>query len=98
MIQGCLKGLLPIETVSRGRGRRPEQRRAIINGILRRLRCCTSCSKPWRDVPPKHSNGNTIYQRFRRWSEAGVRKALSFTIAGIMAGIVMSPSSCLPPP
>ncbi|WGJ08514.1 transposase [Brucella intermedia] len=44
-----LKDLLPIEAFNRGRGRRPEPNRAIINGILSRLRCGT----PWRDVPPK---------------------------------------------
>ncbi|SUB55965.1 transposase [Brucella anthropi] len=29
-------------------------------GILWRLRCGT----PWRDVPPKYGNWNTIYRRF----------------------------------
>ncbi|NKC48787.1 IS5 family transposase [Ochrobactrum anthropi ATCC 49188] len=76
-----LKDLLPIEAVNRGRGRRPEQNRAIINGILWRLRCGT----PWRDVPPKYGNWNTIYRRFRRWSEAGVWEAVSITLAEIMA-------------
>ena len=76
-----LKGLLPIETANRGRGRRPEQNRSVINGILWRLRCGT----PWRDVPPKYGNWNTIYRRFRRWSEAGVWEAVSVTLAEIMA-------------
>ena len=76
-----LKGLLPIEATNRGRGRRPEHNRAIINGILWRLRCGT----PWRDVPPKYGNWNTIYRRFRRWSEAGVWEAVSVTLAEIMA-------------
>ncbi|WP_445783868.1 transposase [Sphingorhabdus sp.] len=56
-----LKGLLPIDAANRGRGRRPEGNRSIINGILWRLRCGT----PWRDVPPKYGNWNTIYRRFR---------------------------------
>ncbi|WP_366125553.1 transposase [Acetobacter cerevisiae] len=38
-----LKGLLPIDAANRGRGRRPEHKRSIINGILLRLRCGT----PW---------------------------------------------------
>jgi transposase len=63
-----LKGLLPIERENRGRGTPPEQNRSIINGILWRLRC----GAPWRDVPPKYGSWNTIYRRFRRWSEAGV--------------------------
>ena len=63
-----LKGLLPIEPENRGRGRRRQQNRSIMNGILWRLRC----GAPWRDVPPKYGSWNTIYRRFRRWSEAGV--------------------------
>ncbi len=99
MIQGCLleaggsrgdlteselrvlKGLLSIAASNRGRGRRPEANRAIINGILWRLRCGT----PWRDVPPRYGNWNTIYRRFRRWSEAGVWVAVSVTLAETMA-------------
>nr|WP_232493853.1 IS5 family transposase [Novosphingobium kaempferiae] len=76
-----LRALLPIDAVNRGRGRRPEQNRSIINGILWRLRC----GAPWRDVPPKYGNWNTIYRRFRRWSEAGVWEAVSVTLAEIMA-------------
>jgi transposase len=60
-----LKGLLPIDAANRGRGRLPEQNRPIINGILWRLRCGT----PWRDVPPKYGSWNTLYRRFRPWSE-----------------------------
>ncbi len=76
-----LKVPLPIEASNRGRGRRPIDNRAIINGILWRLRCGT----PWRDVPRKYGNWNTIYRRFRRWSEAGVWEAVSVTLAEIMA-------------
>ncbi|WP_425517307.1 transposase [Sphingomonas colocasiae] len=59
---------MPIDPENRGRGRRPEQNRAVVNGILWRLRC----GAPWHDVPPKYGSWNTIYRRFRRWSEAGV--------------------------
>lgn len=76
-----LKDLLSIEAVNRGRGRRPEQNRAIINEILWRLRCGT----PWRDVPPRYGNWSTIYRRFRSWSNAGVWEAVSVTLAKIMA-------------
>ena len=63
-----LKDLLPIEPENRGRGRRPEQNRSIINGILWRLRC----GAPWRDVPPKYGSWNTIYRRLGKfpWSIA----------------------------
>jgi transposase len=76
-----LRDLLPIDGANRGAGRPPEENRSIINGILWRLRCGT----PWRDVPPKYGNWNTIYRRFRRWSEAGVWEAVSVTLAEIMA-------------
>lgn len=76
-----LKGLLPIEASSRGRGRPPEENRSIVNGILWRLRC----GAPWRDVPPKYGNWNTIDRRFRRWSEAGIWETVAVTLAEIMA-------------
>lgn len=76
-----LRDLLPIGTANRGPGRPPEENRAIINGILWRLRCGTS----WRDVPPRYGSWNTIYRRFRRWSEAGVWEAVSVTLAEMMA-------------
>ena len=71
------------DPANRGAGRPPEESRSIINGILWRLRC----GMPWRDVPPKYGNWNTIYRRFRRWSEAGVWEAVSVTLAEIMADI-----------
>ena len=48
--------------------------------MLWRLRCGT----PWRVVPPKYGNCNTIYPRFRRWSDAGVWEAVSVTPVEIM--------------
>jgi transposase len=76
-----LKGLLPIEPENRGRGRRPEPNRSIINRILLRLRC----GAPWRDVPPKYGSWNTIYRWFRRWSEAGIWEIVAVTLAEVMA-------------
>jgi transposase len=76
-----LKDLLPIERKNRRRGRPPEQYRSIINGILWRLRC----GAPWRDVPPKYGSWNTIYRRFRQWSETGVWEIVAVTLAEIMA-------------
>ncbi len=60
---------------------RPDQNRSIINGILWRLRRVA----PWRDVPPKYGSWNTIYRRFRRWSEAGVWETVVMTLAEVMA-------------
>jgi transposase len=76
-----LKDLLPIEPSMRGRGRRPTENRAVLNGILWRLRC----GAPWRDVPEKYGKWNTIYRRFRRWSEAGTWEIVSVTLAEMMA-------------
>jgi transposase len=61
-------------------GSRPTDR-SIINGILWRLRC----GAPWRDVTPKYGSWNTIYRRFRRWSEAGVWETVAVTLAEVMA-------------
>ncbi|WP_201770092.1 transposase [Kozakia baliensis] len=60
-----LKGLLPIDAANRGRGRRPEHNRSIINGILWRLHCGT----PWRDVPPNMGTGT----QFTGGSDAGAK-------------------------
>lgn len=36
-------------------------------------------------VTPKYGSWNTIYRRFRRWSEAGVWEIVAVTLAEIMA-------------
>ena len=70
-----LKDLLPAE---RGRKSRPaHDNRTIVNGILWHLRT----GAPWRDVPEKYGKWMTVYQRFRRWSEAGVWEAVASTLA-----------------
>ncbi len=64
-----LKKLLPAE---RGRKSRPSgDNRPIVNGILWRMRT----GAPWRDLPEKYGKWMTVYQRFRRWSEAGIWEA-----------------------
>lgn len=79
----ALKVLLPIEREAgdRGRGRPPEDNRNVINGILWRLRA----GAPWRDVPEKYGNWNSIYRRFRRWCAAGVWESVAVTLAEMMA-------------
>jgi transposase len=78
-----LKILLPVERQpeKRGRGRPPEDNRNVINGILWRLRT----GAPWRDVPGKYGNWNSIYRRFRRWSACGVWESVAVTLAKAMA-------------
>ncbi len=65
----------------RGHGRRPTENRLVLNSILWRLRC----GAPWRDVPEKYGKWNTIYRRFRRWSEADTWEIVSVTLAEMMA-------------
>lgn len=78
-----LRVLLPVdrEAGERGRGRPPEDNRNIINGILWRLRV----GSPWRDVPEKYGNWNSIYRRFRRWSASGVWESVAVALAEAMA-------------
>ena len=78
-----LRVLLPVEREpgKRGRGRPPEDNRNIINGILWRLRT----GAPWRDVPEKYGNWNSIYRRFRRWSASGVWESVAVALAETMA-------------
>jgi transposase len=74
-----LKDLLPPE---RGRKNRPaSDNRAIVNGILWRIRTGAPC----RDVPEKYGKWMTVYQRFRRWSRAGVWGAVATALAQAMA-------------
>jgi transposase len=74
-----LAGLLPPE---RGRRSRPAlDNRPIVNGILWRIRT----GAPWRDVPEKYGKWITVYQRFRRWSAAGIWEAVATTLAQAMA-------------
>jgi transposase len=78
-----LKVLLPVEREKgkRGKGRPPEDNRNVINGILWRLRT----GAPWRDVPEKYGNWNSIYRRFRRWSASGVWESVAIALAETMA-------------
>jgi len=42
--------------------------RRVINGIFYALR--VGC--PWRDLPPQYGPYTTVYNRFNRWSKAGI--------------------------
>ena len=59
----------------------PADNRNVINGILWRLRTGT----PWRDVPEKYGDWNTIYRRFLRWSKSGVWEVVATALAETMA-------------
>ena len=42
--------------------------RRVLNGIFYALR--TGC--PWRDLPSRYGPYTTVYNRFNRWTEAGI--------------------------
>lgn len=49
-------------------GRPPIERRTVVEATAWRYRT----GAPWRDVPERFGNWNTIYKNFNRWSEQGV--------------------------
>jgi transposase len=61
-----LAPLLPPEKPATGKPNKAH--RAIINGILWKLRT----GAPWRDLPERYGPWSTVYSRFRRWRLAGV--------------------------
>lgn len=40
---------------------------------------------PWREVPEKYGNWNSIYRQFRRWSVSGVWESVAVALAETMA-------------
>jgi len=49
-------------------GRPPVDRRIVVEATAWRFRT----GAPWRDLPERFGNWNTIYKNFNRWSDAGV--------------------------
>ena len=60
-----IKKLLP----NKPRGVKRVDDRCVINGILYALHT----DIPWRDMPEQYGPWSTIYNRFNRWSKAGIR-------------------------
>ncbi len=58
----------PLFPVAKATGRPPVDRRAVVEATAWRYRT----GAPWRDVPERFGNWNTIYKNFNRWSEQGV--------------------------
>jgi Putative transposase of IS4/5 family (DUF4096) len=65
-----------LATARSRRGRPPENTRAVINGILWRLRT----GAPWRDVPGRYGDWNKIYRRFCRWSQSGIWASVAMAL------------------
>ena len=53
---------------NKSRGVKRVDDRRVLNGIFYALR--TGC--PWRDLPERYGPYTTVYNRFNRWSHAGV--------------------------
>ena len=61
---GFIKSVLP----NKSRGVKRVDDRRVINGIFYVLRT----GIPWRDLPSEYGPYTTIYNRFNRWTYAGV--------------------------
>ena len=68
-----LNSLLP------DRGPPISDKRRMVNGILWVLRTCA----PWRDMPERYGNWNSVFVRFTRWSKIGVWDAAFETLASL---------------
>jgi transposase len=58
----------PLFPAGKTGGRPPVDRRTVVEGTAWRFRT----GAPWRDMPDRFGNWNTIYKNFNRWSDAGV--------------------------
>jgi transposase len=65
---GAIEPLIPTGR----RGVRPQRNREVISGILHVLKF--GCR--WRDCPQVYGPHTTIYNRFNRWSKAGIWQAI----------------------
>ena len=61
------------------RGPPVEGKRRTVNGILWVLRT----GAPWRDLPTRYGNWNSVYVRFTRWSKLGIWDAVFETLASL---------------
>ena len=67
-----LKLLIPPPAVKSRRGRPRNDDRAVLGGIIYRLR--TGCQ--WRAIPPIFGSGQTCHRRFQEWERAGIFEKL----------------------
>ena len=84
-----LNSLLP----DRGdRGPPISDKRRMVNGILWVLRT----GAPWRDMPERYGNWNSVFVRFTRWSKIGVWDAAFETLASSWAARRQGACSSIP--
>lgn len=70
----AIEPLIPLHR----RGVKPGNNRQVISGILHVLKY--GCR--WRDCPEVYGPSTTIYNRFNRWSQAGIWQAMFDRLAG----------------
>ena len=63
----------PLFPAVKATGRPPVDRRTVVEATAWRFRT----GAPWRDLPERFGNWNTIYKNFDRWSKAGSGRASS---------------------
>ena len=61
----AIRGKLPCQPGYKGKG---VDNRMFINAVM----YVAKCGIPWRDLPERFGNWNTIYVRFRRWAKKGI--------------------------
>lgn len=61
------------------RGPPISDKRRMVNGVLWVLRT----GAPWRDMPERYGNWNSVFVRFTRWSKLGVWDAVFETLASL---------------
>jgi transposase len=65
-----IKEYIPPENT--GEGRPSKSNRLMLNGML----WIAKTGVPWRDLPERFGPWQTVYSRFRRWSESDIFKDL----------------------
>jgi len=70
--------LAPLFPAPKGRGRPPMDMRKTVEGIAWRFRT----GAPWRDIPERFGQWNSIYQRLSGWSRDGTWDKLLATVQG----------------
>jgi transposase len=68
--------LEPLFPVWKGNGRPILDMRRTLEGIARRFRT----GAPWRDIPERFGNWNSVYSRFSDWSKDGNRSRVLTTV------------------
>ena len=66
----------------RAAGRRREDDRRIISGIIHVLQ--SGCR--WRDCPPEYGPSTTVYNRYNRWSQKGHWQYLFAALTAALSG------------